>query len=345
MTCGRNQSSGLVEGKISATMADLFAAAKVANTQTVSFIDDMLGIEIDVPTLVSPITFASAVAGYAPFVLPDTPAMPVFGDAPVVTMPDTPTLADGVDLDYIDGLSGAVTDYVAGAPEADIYAHLRAAQDRLTAADVQAAGERMAAAGWAAPAGVGVTMIRQATERGAASVRDAMRAAWAETRGRAIEAGLSAVRGQNEAITARNAATSNNFDVAVRGGRYALDVFETTVRAKSQAFDASARVFTALLGAQSARVEADSRLFALDIENARSMNDARLRDREISINATLRADQLRQSGAQSAAEIMSRIASGAMSGMHVSASMSSGVSASDSTSCSTNYSIDATPAE
>lgn len=345
MTCDRNQSSGLVEGKISATMADLFAAAKSANAQTVSFIDDMLGIEIDVPALVSPITFASAVAGYSPFVRPTTPVMPVFGSAPTTTLPGAPPLLGAVDISFVAGLPEAVDDYVAGTPEADIYAHLRAAQDRLTAADVQAAGERMAAAGWAAPAGVGVTMIRQATERGAASVRDAMRAAWADTRGKAIEAGLTAVRDQNAAVAAYNAAASSAYDLAVRGARYALDVFETDARAKSQVYDAQARMFTAELGAESARIEADSRLFALDIENARSMNETRLRDKEITINATLRADQLRQTGAQSAAEIMSRIASGAMSGMHVGASMSSSVSASDSTSCSTNYSIDATPAE
>ena len=176
MSCDRNQSSGLVEGKISATMADLFAAAKVANTQTVSFIDDMLAIEIDVPTLVSPITFASAVAGYSPFVRPTTPVIPVFGSAPTTTLPGAPTLLGAVDISFVAGLPEAVDDYVAGTPEADIYAHLRAAQDRLTAADVQAAGERMAAAGWAAPAGVGVTMIRQAASGSSPSSRSERRA-------------------------------------------------------------------------------------------------------------------------------------------------------------------------
>lgn len=343
--CGSNASTGLIEDTVTSHLSELWQASEQTRTTAIEYVDRITGLSFDVPVLGTPITFASAVAGYTPFERPDTPAMPDFGSAPVVSLPGAPTLADGVDLSLIAGLEAGIEAFVAGNTEDASYARIVAAIDAAGAAEMQQTADLWAAAGWSEPSGPQALALLAAGERLAADKRAKLRDAFVDARDKALRIGIDAVRGQNDAIATRNRALSDNYDVTVRGARYALDTFDTTVRAKATAYDASARVFSALLGAESARVEADARLFGLDIENAKSANDVRLRDREISINATMKANDQALSAGEAAGKIAAQIASGLAAGVNVHAGMSTSFSASDSTSCSTSYSIDATPAE
>ena len=340
--CGDLVSTGLIEDTVTSHMSELWAASEATRTTAISYINAITGLEFDVPLLGTPITFASAVAGYAPFTPPSAPVLPTFPNAPDTTPPSAPTLAVGVDLSLIAGLEAGIEAFVSGKTEAASYARIGAALDAAAAAEIQQIGETWAAAGWDAPSGPQTLAVLAAAEKSAADKRAKLRDAFVDSRDKALRIGLDAVRSQNDAITAGNRALVDAFDVSARAARFAIDVFDTQTRALSTVYDAGARIFTARLGAESARVEADARLFDIDVRNADSQNSARLRDREISINATLRANDQALEAGKAAGEISARIASGLAAGVNVSAGMSSNFTAHKSESCGVSYSADIT---
>lgn len=124
-----------------------------------------------------------------------------------------------------------------------------------------------------------------------------------------------------------------------------LQAFRETVNAQvaqAQAatgiYDGQARIYSARLGAEGARVEATSRQFQVEVENARNGATIALQNATTNAENALRAASLALEALKTQASVASQVAAGALSAVNLSASISG--SSSDSRNLSVSYSVD-----
>lgn len=270
-----------------------------------------------------PVSFDTALFN---FTRPADPTLPSFPAAPDFSSLTPPTLADGVDLSMIAGLEDGIEAFVSGNTESASYARIAAAIDAASAAEIQQIGETWAAAGWDSPAGPQALAVLASAEKSAADKRAKLRDAFVDARDKALRIGLEAVRGQNDAITARNRALVDAFGAQAESLRVSYSAYGTAVSANAQIYDASSRWWTSRVG--------------IDLDAAKFSANYGLESIRAQIEQNERLAGLAFEAARAATGAASQVTAGALSAWNVSLSagesQSFGISVGNGVSVSVN---------
>lgn len=118
-----------------------------------------------------------------------------------------------------------------------------------------------------------------------------------------------------------------------------FDVEAQRIQAGAQIYDGKSRMYTAELGAESARVQADTRTFELDVEQHKAKADTLYRTIALQIEELKSATTLLVQAKDGVARTASQLCGSSLAAFNISAGLHNGYSASQSVGCSTNYSV------
>lgn len=132
------------------------------------------------------------------------------------------------------------------------------------------------------------------------------------------------------------------FQAEVQGYRESVNAEVSKTQAALNLYDGQSRIFTARLGAESARVESTARQFQVEVENARNSANIALQNATSNAENALRAAQIALEALRTQATVASQLAAGALSAVNMGASISG--QSSDSTdirkSLNVSYDVD-----
>lgn len=274
-----------------------------------------------------PVSFDDAVFD---FTRPSLPTLPSFPSAPSYAPLTPPTLLDAVGLSYVSGLESGITAFVDGATEDAAYARAMSALDATMLAEQQGVAEMYAASGWDSPSGPQALAVLAVGEKAAAGKRAAVRDIYVDSRVKALQIGLDAVKGKNDSVIAYNTAQTQAFAAQADALKAGFTAYESAVRGISVAYDAQARIWTAGVN--------------VDLEKAKFSASYGLETIKAQIEQNERLTGIAFEAARAATAAASQAVAGGLSSGNFSLSHASGESISVSIGNSTSVGADLTPA-
>ena len=275
-----------------------------------------------------PVSFDEAVFD---FTRPDLPTLPSFPSAPSYAPLTPPALLDAVDLSYVSGLESGITAFVDGATEDAAYARAMSALDATMLAEQQGVAEMYAASGWDSPSGPQALAVLAVGEKAAAGKRAAVRDIYVDSRVKALQIGLDAVKGKNDSVIAYNTAQTQAFAAQADALKAGFTAYESAVRGISVAYDAQARIWTAGVN--------------VDLEKAKFSASYGLETIKAQIEQNERLTGIAFEAARAATAAASQAVAGGLSSGNFSLSHASGESISVSIGNGSSVSADLTPVE
>ena len=162
-----------------------------------------------------------------------------------------------------------------------------------------------------------------------------------ETEVNAFASLVGAYKSGNDALISQARLDLENNSFSLEQHKTRVAQFATEVDAESKrisagvdVFNGQAQMYTAELGAEQARIIADSRQFDLSIQQGRIQTDVELKEADLNIQQLLRLMTLDIDKTKTVLTVQAQLAAAAMTAVNLSASVSE--AAANSTSCSTS---------
>lgn len=153
---------------------------------------------------------------------------------------------------------------------------------------------------------------------------------------RAYAAGTEAAIAPARFEVERGRMMVEQFTARVGAFREKINAEAARASAAASIYDGKARIYTAQLGAEGARVEATTRQFEAEVQNNRNQAEIALRNASLNVENAIRAAEISLESLKAQATVGAQLAAGALSAVNLSA----GISGSSSQSTSVDYNVD-----